>query len=140
VRAEAWFAAALVAACASCNRSSSDEALRTQRAIARLCWSENRVRNADNAEKARHLAELASTACPVPDACRMRDACVSAYTLHVDALNLTAAAKQLMSDGRHGEAAGILGAAEAKLKLAGPQIEQCTALSAGLRSSYSIEH
>lgn len=69
----------------------------------------------------------------------MRDACVSAYTLHVDALSLTAAAKQLMSDGRDAEAAGILGAAEEKLKRAGPEIERCTSLSAGLRRAYSVD-
>lgn len=69
----------------------------------------------------------------------MRDVCVSAYTLHVDALGLTAAAKQLMSDRRDAEAAGILGAAQEKLQQAGPKTEQCTALAAELRRSYSVK-
>jgi hypothetical protein len=120
-----------------CDARSTEESQR-QRDVAQLCWAENRVRNAPNAGKASLLAELSRAPCPAPDACRMRDACVAAYTLHVEALELTAAAKQLLSDHRDAEAAGILGAAGEKLKKAGPAVEECTALSGELRRAYAV--
>lgn len=121
----------------ACDSRSREES-RRQREVAQLCWVEDRIRNAPNAGKGAVLSELSRAPCPAPDACRMRDACVAAYALHVDALELTAAAKQLLSDHKDVEAAGILGAAEAKLKQAGPGIEQCTAASADLRRAYGI--
>jgi hypothetical protein len=120
-----------------CDARSAEEG-RRQRDVAQLCWAEDRLRNAPNTGKAALLAELSRAPCPAPDACRMRDACVGAYTLHVDALALTGAAKQLLSERRDAEAAGILGAAEEKLKKAGPGIERCTALSAELRRGYAV--
>ncbi|MDF3067960.1 MAG: hypothetical protein K0R38_3561 [Polyangiaceae bacterium] len=134
----AWLAATLLLSNVSCD-ARSNESLRAQQSVAHLCWIENRIRNAANAEKTSFLADFARSPCPAPDACTMRDACVSAYTLHVDALGLTAAAKQLIADQRDADAAGILGAAETKLKEAGPKIAQCTSLSADLRRAYSVE-
>ena len=59
-----------------------------------------------------------------------RDACTSAYALHVDALALTQVAKQNIVDGQHEQAAKLIGAAETKLEQARSGIDRCTALVA----------
>jgi hypothetical protein len=127
-----------VLACVGCNPRAKDEAGEKQ-AVARLCWAENRIRTAPNADKFGFLADLTRSPCPTPSACNMRDRCAEGYGTHVEALRLTAAAKQLLTDGRDGDAAGILGAAEAKLKEAGPRITECTSLAADLRRQYSLD-
>lgn len=136
--ARAFCAALLLLGAFACDRR-SEETVRAQQQVARLCWVEDRIRNAANADKSSFLADLASAPCPAPDACAMREACVSGYTLHVDALKLTSAAKQLVRDGRDAEAASILGAAETKLKEAGTQVARCTSLTADLRRTYAVK-
>lgn len=131
--------AALLVSCIGCDLRAGEEGIRQKQSVAHLCWVENRIRSAPNPEKSGFVADLARSPCPTPDACRMRQTCVAGYTLHVDALALTAAAKQLMTEGRDGEAGRLLGAAEGKLKEAGPKVEQCTSLSAELRRAYSID-
>lgn len=135
--ARAFCAALLLLGGIGCDRR-SEETVRAQQQAGRLGWIEDRIRNASNAEKSSFLTDLASAPCPAPDACDMRDTCVSGYTLHVEALKLTAAAKQLVADGRDAEAASILVAAETKLKEAGAKIAECTSLAASLRRSYSV--
>ncbi|RYZ01129.1 MAG: hypothetical protein EOO73_36505 [Myxococcales bacterium] len=134
----ACIAAVLLLGCVSCDTRSS-ESVRAQRSVSHLCWVENRIRNAPNPEKATFLADFARSPCPAPDACLMRDRCVVAYTLHVEALQLTAAAKQLIADHRDAEAAALLGAAQTNLQDAGSKIQQCTSLAANLRHTYSID-
>jgi hypothetical protein len=131
--------AALLLCGFGCDPRAGEEGLRQKQSVAHLCWVENRIRSASNPEKSSFLADLSRSPCPTPDACRMRETCVAGYTVHVDALSLTSAAKQLMAEGRDGEAARLLGAAEGKLKEAGPNVEQCTSLSADLRRAYSLD-
>jgi hypothetical protein len=112
-----------------------NKGLRDQQANAHICWLEDRLRNAANPEKATFLAELASAPCPSRDACDTREQCIGAYTLHVDGLKLTQAAKLQMQDGRGDEAARLLGSAEAKLGQARDKVSRCTELAAALRKS-----
>jgi hypothetical protein len=116
----------------------ANQALFEQQAIEHLCWTEQRLRTVANPEKAAFLADMARSPCPKPDACRLRDKCTSAYTLHVDALNLTQAAKQQIADGQPASAAGLLGAAESNLKQAGVAVEECTTLAAEIRRRYGV--
>jgi len=111
---------------------------REQRQIEHLCWLEGRLRGAANPDKAAFLGDLSRAPCPAPDACELRDGCVAAYTLHVDALNLTGAARQQLADGQGDQAARLLGAAETKLKAAGPAVERCTQLAADVRRAHKI--
>lgn len=113
--------------------------LREHETVAHLCWAEERLRSAANAEKELLLADLAQTPCPVAEACAARDKCSSGYTLHVDALKLTAVAKQNMADGQAEQAAKLLGAAEEKLKASRMRIDECTASMAALRRAYSVD-
>lgn len=112
---------------------------RLKQSVAQLCWAEDRLRAAPNAQKAELLAALSRTPCPEPAACAARDVCTAGYTLHVDALALTQVAKQSLADGQGERAAKLLGAAEEKLKLAAARIDTCTSRVAALRRSYTIE-
>jgi hypothetical protein len=116
-----------------------NDGLRERQTVAHLCWTEERLRGAANPDKAAALAELAAAACPNRSACAMRDTCAAAYTLHVDALKLTQAAKQRMQDGEGVQAASLLGAAEANLKQASLKVGQCTELTAKLRHDYAVD-
>jgi hypothetical protein len=115
------------------------DGLHEQQTVAHLCWTEERLRRAANPDKAALLAELATAPCPDRAACTVRDKCAAAYTLHVDALKLTQAAKQRMQAGEGQQAAGLLSAAEANLKQAGVQVAQCTELTAKLRHDYAVD-
>jgi hypothetical protein len=106
--------------------------------VAQLCRLEERLRAAANPAKAELLAALAKAPCPTASACQARDTCTAGYTLHVDALQLTAVAKQNIGDGQDEQAAKLLGSAAEKLQLAGPRIEACTAAVAALRRR--VEH
>jgi hypothetical protein len=114
------------------NRASTEAQL-----VAQLCRLEERLRSAPNPAKAELLAALAKAPCPTPAACAARDACTSGYALHVEALKLTAVAKQNISDGQGEQAAKLLGAAEEKLKGASSRIDTCTAAMAALRRQES---
>lgn len=116
-----------------------DRQVRERQAIEHLAWLEGRLRDAPNSGKAAFLADLSRAPCPAPDACQMRDRCVSAYTLHVDALMLTAAARQQLQDDQGERAGRLLGAAESKLKAAATGVGQCTQLAAALRRAHKID-
>lgn len=132
IRALPWVVALSLFGC------DPNDGLRERQTVAHLCWTEERLRRAANPDKAAALAELAAAPCPNPAACAMRDECATAYTIHVDALRLTQAAKLQMGDGKGEQAAGLLGAAEAGLQQAGAKVAQCTDLAAKLRRDYSV--
>lgn len=95
------------------------------------------LRNAPNAAKAEPLAALAKLACTGAEVCAVRDACRDAYALHVEAVTLTAAAKQKLAD-KPLEAAKLLGSSEQKLKEADPRVSACSDREAALRRRYKL--
>jgi hypothetical protein len=96
------------------------------------------LRGAPNRAKAEALRELAKVPCESPEACAARDACVSAYTTHTEALTLTEAAKLQASEGHSAEAARVLGSAEQKLDEARTKVIDCTDREAALRHLYKL--
>jgi hypothetical protein len=108
-----------------------------QQSAGRIARAVEQLRNAPNAGKPVALAALGKLSCTGSDVCETRDACAKAYTEHVDALSLTAAAKlKLESDGA--EAARLLGAAEQKLGQAALLVSLCTEREAALRRRYKL--
>jgi hypothetical protein len=96
------------------------------------------LRNASNPRKPTALAELKKLGCSGAEVCEARDACQSAYTEHIDALNLIAAAKLKLAEGQPQESANLLGAAQEKLAQASSQVSRCTEREAALRRRYKL--
>ena len=96
------------------------------------------LRDAPNPQKAKALSGLTRAPCDGEGVCEVRDTCRDAYALHVEALDLTAAAKQLMADGKASEAAKLVGAAEQKLGEAARKVDDCTQRAAALRRRYQL--
>jgi hypothetical protein len=116
--------------------SQKDAAAR--KSAARVARAIEVLRGAPNPAKADVLRELAKVPCESPEACRARDACVGAYTTHVEALALTQAAKLQAIEGSGTEAAKVLGAAERKLSEASTKVTDCTDREAALRRLYKL--
>ncbi len=95
------------------------------------------LRAADNAHKARLLGALEAP-CVGARACETQRICREAYRLHVDALNLTGAAKDKLSAGQAEDAARLLGSAEEKLKRAQADVTTCTEHAHDLRRFYKL--
>jgi hypothetical protein len=94
--------------------------------------------DAPNAAKVTALRELAKVSCGAPDICETRDVCEGAYTLHVEALALTQAAKQQLGDSNAAGAAKLLGASEQKLNEASRKVSDCTNHEGALRLRYKL--
>jgi hypothetical protein len=109
-----------------------------QQSAARVARAIELVREAPNAAKAGPLTDLANVSCIGAEVCKARDACAAAYTEHVEAVTLTAAAKQKLADGDAGEAAKLLNASEQKLTASAPKVTACTDLEASLRRQYKL--
>lgn len=108
-----------------------------QQSAGRVARAVEQLRNAPNAGKPVALGALGKLSCSGPEVCETRDACTKAYTEHIDALSLTAAAKLKMeSDGA--EAARLLGAAEEKLGAAALLVTACTERESALRRRYKL--
>ena len=116
--------------------SGQDEA--AQKSAAQVARAIELLRQAPNPAKTEPLANLAKLGCAAPDVCQTRDACTRAYTLHVDAVMLTAAAKQNLQDGKPTEAAKLLSASEQKLTDSSSQVTTCTTLEGALRRHYKL--
>jgi hypothetical protein len=109
-----------------------------RQSAARIARATEVLRGAPNRAKAEALRDLAKVPCESPEACRTRDACVGAYTTHVDALALTQAAKLQASEGDAAQAAKVLGAAEQKLREASAKVTDCTDRESALRRLYKL--
>jgi hypothetical protein len=109
-----------------------------QQSAARVARAIELLREAPNSAKAGPLADLAKLACSGADPCKTRDACVSAYSMHVEAVTLTQAAKAKLADGAALESAKLLNAAEQKLADADAKVGKCTELEGGLRRRYKL--
>lgn len=132
IRALALTAPLLVLACGSrVDPEAQQSAGRVARAVEQL-------RNAPNAAKVPALAELGKLSCTGPDVCETRAACQTAYAQHVDALNLTAAAKLKLLEGQGPEAAKLLGSAQEKLGQAAQLVTLCTERESALRRRYKL--
>jgi hypothetical protein len=112
--------------------------LKLKQSAANVARAEERLRNASNPEKAAALAELAELSCFGEGPCEARDRCAAAYGVHVEALNLTQAAKLQLADDKPLDAARLLGAAEAKLKEASGKVADCTERAAALRRRHAL--
>lgn len=125
-------ACVLLAACRSSQQAAE------QKSAAQIARAVEVLREAPNAAKAEPLAQLSKLPCSGVDVCQTRDACSSAYTLHVDAVALTAAAKQKLGDDDPLAAAKLLNASEQKLKDADVKVTQCTDLEGALRRRHKL--
>jgi hypothetical protein len=122
----------LLLACAS--KKETD----VRQSAARVARAVEVLRGAPNRAKAEALRELAKVPCESAEVCAARDACVTAYTTHVEALALTQAAKLQASQGQAADAAKVLGAAEQKLDEARTKVIDCTDREAALRRLYKL--
>jgi hypothetical protein len=109
-----------------------------RQSAARVARAVEVLRGAPNRAKAEALRDLAKVPCESPETCAARDACVSAYTTHTEALALTQAAKLQASEGHSAEAAKVLGAAEQRLNEARIKVIDCTDREAALRRLYKL--
>lgn len=112
--------------------------LRAQQSAGGVLLALGVLREAPNASKAKALTGLAQAPCNGEGVCEVRDACRDAYALHVEALALTAAAKQKLSDGQAQLAAELLAPAEQKLKTASAKIDDCNERAGALRRRYKL--
>ncbi len=122
----------LVLACDSAREAETRESAgRVARAIEVL-------RNAPNEMKAGPLAELGLLACLGAEVCQVRDACHSAYQRHVDALALTASAKQQVKERDNHGAGKLLVSAESALSEASGLVLGCVEREGALRHRYKL--
>ena len=133
IRARA--AGALLSLASAC---SSTQELETKQSAGRVARAVDVLRDAPNAGKAVALQELVRTPCRGPEVCATRDACSSAYALHVDATTLTQAAKLKLSEGDSAEAAKLLGASEEKLADSKRKVTACVERESALRRRYKL--
>lgn len=124
-------ALALLVACSAREGAEQKSAARVARAVEVL-------RNAPNQMKKEPLAELGQLQCVGTDVCATRDACRSAYQVHVDALALTAAAKDQVASRDNPRAGNLLVSAEEKLREAGARVADCVEREAALRHRYKL--
>jgi hypothetical protein len=110
---------AVLGGCATQEADARSEAAHLGRAI-------DALRNADNAAKPAHLANLRATVCSVPDLCAVRSACLSGYELHLRALEQLATAMAAAADGGTEAAAALLESARSDLERARTLTERCT--------------
>ena len=112
--------------------------LRAQQSAGGVLLALGVLREAPNAGKSKALTGLSQAPCNGEGVCEVRDACRDAYALHVEALELTAAAKQKLADGQAQVAAELLGPAEAKLEAASAKIDDCNERAGALRRRYKL--
>lgn len=132
------FKPALLGTCVLLAACRSSQQAAEQKSAAQIARAVEVLREAPNAAKAEPLAQLSKLPCSGADVCQTRDACSSAYTLHVDAVALTAAAKQKLGDDDPLAAAKLLNASEQKLKDADVKVTQCTDLEGALRRRHKL--
>lgn len=119
----------------SCNSARHAE---EQKSAAQVARAVEVLRNAPNETKAGPLAELGKLRCVGADVCGARDACRIAYTLHVDALALTAAAKDQVAFRDNPRAGKLLISAEQKLTQASQKVADCVEREGALRRRYKL--
>lgn len=96
------------------------------------------VRNAPNEDKRAPLKALEKTACVSPEVCAVRDACAKAYTLHVEAVELTQMAKSAMAEGKTPRASKLAISAQQQLSLAKAPVEDCVQRDGELRHRFKL--
>jgi len=96
------------------------------------------LRSADNDAKRAPLAELGKVACGSPEVCAVRDLCVEAYKLHVDAVETTKLAKDAAANGKMPRVTLLLIDAQKKLSLAGLPVANCVDREAELRRRFKL--
>lgn len=96
------------------------------------------VRNAPNDAKRAPLDALTKMACASPDVCAVRDACSKAYTLHVEAVELTQMAKLAMAEGKTPRASQLAISAQQQLSLAKAPVDDCVQREGQLRHRFKL--
>jgi len=95
-----WSIAVLLLALAACQ---SDARRAQQARVANLAARLDRLRQADNPDKAPLLEDLKLVECVEPDACALKELCVEAYMKHQSSLNAMTEAKALLAATGRGE-------------------------------------
>lgn len=127
----AALAAAAVTSCKRAENEARSEAGALSRAI-------DGVRNANNAEKAHAVGALRSAKCSHPDVCRVQSACLSAYELHVSAVQSAAQAQRHIDAGSPARAASALVNAERDLEKSSELARRCTNLQGELVRQFRL--
>ncbi len=98
----------------------------------------NALRDADNPAKAARLESLRDARCQNEDVCAVRATCLSAYELHVRALEGLSAARRIVADGGAEPAAVKLRAASDDLERARALTERCTTVEGEMVRKYEL--
>lgn len=96
------------------------------------------MRNAPNDAKRAPLDALTKTVCASPEVCAVRDACSKAYTLHVEAVELTQMAKSAMAEGKTPRASRLAISAEQQLRVATEPVADCVRREGELRHRFKL--
>ncbi len=112
IRYCAW--ALLLLGLAACGKGGADK----RAEVRSISTAIDRLRQAQNPDKAVKLSELSRVPCSLADVCELRDRCVGAYQLQVEALERIAAPK----DGLDGEEVAAI---EQKLEAARKLAHEC---------------
>jgi hypothetical protein len=110
---------------------------RERESAAQVARAEEQLRTADNPRKGSVLGSL-DAPCVGKEPCEVQRLCRAAYRLHVEAVDLTGAAKQKLAQGSAEEAAKLLGSAQEKLEQAGGEVANCTLRAGALRRQYKL--
>ena len=127
---------ALIATIALASVACASGSERERQSAADVARAEETIRNADNSAK-RSALGLLSAPCVAALPCEAQRLCREAYTLHVEAFELTQAAKQAVETDPT-RAASLLGPAQQKLAQARTQVATCTERVRTLRHDYKL--
>lgn len=132
------FAAGGAIVCLSLVACRSSQARRLEAEVARLSHAIDALRNAPNAGKSALLEALEQTLCEQPEACQLKETCVTAYKRHRAAIEASERARGLL-DARDGGTRAVLAAAselnqaEIELEHARTLTDRCSADEGALK-------
>jgi hypothetical protein len=115
-----------------------DREAQAKQGAARVARAVELLRNAPNDAKHAPLEALSQLSCSTPDICQTRDVCQAAYTLHLDAIKLTRAAKLDAQEGKTEQATRLLMSAQSQLNDASKAVADCIERESVLRRAYKL--
>jgi hypothetical protein len=135
----AWrFGAVCASVCLSLSACRSSQARQLEAEVARLSHAIDSLRNAPNAGKVALLEALERAQCTEPEACQLKETCVTAYRRHRAAIEASERARGLL-DARDGGTRAVLAAAselnqaEIELEHARVLTDRCSADEGALK-------
>ena len=96
------------------------------------------LRNAPNEAKRAPLEALGKVKCASPEVCAVRDACSKAYTLHVEAVELTQMAKSAAAEGKTPRATKLAISADQQLRASSAPVADCIEREGELRHRFKL--